>query len=409
MDEVKQFMRFFTVDSFKPIKTEDYLAKYLHVYYSIQRIKPTNKYFYFEVLQLVLFFPFFYFILLYFLRSEGRDIILNGDVAAYCHFEKNINFIICFCICLLMYLFHMTYCSVDVQLALLGINSILKNNPKQLFHWPYIYKNQNALEFVKNKTIKSLNYLYFFYLCECKVFLIGLNLDKINYCILVLTFFFFEFIYFSFLYEIRNDIKEIGLLRLIWPRILAFSYYFTINGIVHVGIILLTIFTMHYYSLQINMWLLTNIVSIKHSNSRKFNIKLFWYQKVYIETLISMLKYNKYLGKLFLTFLIVNLPVNCYLNILLMSANNIMVIIILIFVLTEQVIVILCIHLALASLNSQFDKNILIFTKQFFHNNFPVTFSFYLKMSLFIQAFLVKSMATPMANLESSQCWHSVK
>ena len=136
---------------------------------------------------------------------------------------------------------------------------------------------------------------------------------------------------------------------------------------------------------------------------------LLWYRRVYIRTLISMSKFNKFMSKIFLVFLIVNLPINCYLNILLMSANNIMVIIMLIFVLTEQVIVILCIHLALASLNSQFDKNILIFTKQFFHNNFPVTFSFYLKMSLFIQAFLVKSMATPMANLESSQCWHSVK
>ena len=102
MEEVKQFMRFFTVDSFKPNKNEDYLAKYLHVYYSIQRIKPTNKYFYFDVLQFVLFFPFFYFILLYFQPSKESDAVLNDDIAAYCHFEKSFNFLLCLYVCLMI-------------------------------------------------------------------------------------------------------------------------------------------------------------------------------------------------------------------------------------------------------------------------------------------------------------------
>ena len=161
MDEVKQFLRFFTVDSFKPIKTEDYLAKYLHVYYSIQRIKPTNKYFYFEVLKFVLSFPSFYFILLYFLRSEGRDVLLNADVAGYAHFERNFNFIMCSYIYLMVYMFHMTYCSADVQVVFLGINSLLEKNPKQLFQWPYIYQNQCALEFVKNKSCFIENFVSF--------------------------------------------------------------------------------------------------------------------------------------------------------------------------------------------------------------------------------------------------------
>ena len=167
MDEVKQFMRFFTVDSFKLIKSEDYLAKYLHVYYSIQRIKPTNKYFYFEVFKIFIFSPFFYFIFLYFMRFEDDNVVLNNDIIGYAQFDQKINFIMSSYICLLMYMFHLTYCSVDVQIVLLGISSLLENNPKQLFHWPYIYKNQNALEFVKNNIIKWLNYLYFFYLCEC--------------------------------------------------------------------------------------------------------------------------------------------------------------------------------------------------------------------------------------------------
>ena len=390
MDEVKQFLRFYTVDSFKPIKSEDYLAKYLHVHYSIQQIKPTNKYFYFEVFKLILSFPFFYFIFLYFMPSEGRDIILKADIAAYAHFDRNFNFIMCCYMCLIMFMFHMLYCSDDVQIVLLGINSLLENNPKQLFHWPYIYKNRNALEFVKNRIIKWLNSLYLFYLCECKVFSFGLNLHKTNYYLLVLVFLFFEFIYFNFMYEFKNDILEIGFLRLIWPQIMTISYCFTMNGLVHVGVILLTMFTMNYYVLRFNMWMLTNIVSIGHTNLRKFNIKLLWYQKVYIKTLISMLKYNKYFSKLFFAFLIINLPINCYLNFLLMSATNIMVIIVLIFVLTEQVMVIIVIHWTFASHNTQFDKNILNLTKQFYQNNFPVKFSFNLKMSLFIQAFHTK-------------------
>ena len=390
MDEVKQFMRFFTVDSFKPIKNEDYLAKYFHVYYSIQRIKPTSKYFYFEVFKLVLSFPSFYFIFLYFLPSESRDAVLNVDAAAYAHFDPKLNILMSCNTCLMMYMFHMTYFSVDVQVPLLRINSILENNPKQLFHWPYIYKNRNALEFVKNKTIKSLNYLYIAYVCECKVLLCFPNIFKTNYFFIVFLIFLGQSIYFNFLYEIRNDIREIGFLRLTWSQILIISYYFTINGFVNISVMLMTLFTLNYYSLRVNMWLLTNIVSIKHSNGRKLSLKLLWYRRIYIKTLIYIMKANKYISKIFLAFLIVNLPINCYLYFLLMSANTVIVMIAIILVLIEQVFVILVIHWILASFNTQFDKNILNLTKQFFQNNFPLKFSFNLKMSLFIQTFHTK-------------------
>ena len=170
MDEVKQFLRFFIVDSFKPNKTEDYLAKYLHVCQSIQRIKPTRKYFYFEIFKFVLSFPSFYFIFLYFLHSEGRDIILNADIVGSSQFDRKLNFVIFSNICLMMYMFHMTYFSDEVQVVLLMIKSLLEDNPKQMFHWPYIYKNHLAMEFVKHKVLKYLNYWSFLYLGECKVF-----------------------------------------------------------------------------------------------------------------------------------------------------------------------------------------------------------------------------------------------
>ena len=202
--------------------------------------------------------------------------------------------------------------------------------------------------------------------------------------------FFFETIYVNLLYEIRNDITEIGYFRILWPQIMAGSYSLTTNGLVNAGVIILMVSIINYYSLRINMWLLTKIVSIKHSSGRKLALKLLWYRRVYIKTLISMLKFNEYLSQIFLVFLIVNMPINCYLNFLLMSSNNIMVIIILIFVITEQVIVILCIHLALASLNSQFDKNILHLTMQFIQHNSFIKFQLNLKMSLFIQAFLTR-------------------
>ena len=167
-------------------------------------------------------------------------------------------------------------------------------------------------------------------------------------------------------------------------------YCFTMNGLVHVGVIILLMFILNHYTLRINIWLLTQIVSIKHSKGRKFTLKLLWYRRVYIRTLISMSKFNKYLSKIFLAFLTINLPINCYVNFLLMSATNAIVIIVLMIVLTEQATVILVIHWTLASHNTQFDKNILNLTKQFYQNNFPVKFSFNLKMSLFIQAFHTK-------------------
>ena len=185
---------------------------------------------------------------------------------------------------------------------------------------------------------------------------------------------------------------EIGFLRLIWLQIIIVSYFFTLNGYANVSVLLMTLFILKSYTIRINMWLLMKIASIKHSSSRKFSLKLLWYRRVYTRTMLSMLESNKYISKIFLFILIDNLPINCYLNFLLMSANNIFVTIGILIIIVNQVFVILCIHWILASFNNLFYKKILILAKQFFQNRFPVKFSFNLKMSLFIQAFVTNKM-----------------
>ena len=115
----------------------------------------------------------------YFNHFKGDDIMINMDTTGYCNFENNFNLIVCAFSYWAMYTYHMTYFSKEPEI-LLGIKSILQNDPKLIFHKPYIYKNQNSLKLLEKNIMFVLNSTYFFCLLTSKISFKQINLKLIN-------------------------------------------------------------------------------------------------------------------------------------------------------------------------------------------------------------------------------------
>ena len=157
----------------------------------------------------------------------------------------------------------------------------------------------------------------------------------------------------------------------------------------HSGMCSLVIFAVCWRVIKINLFHLKHIiVDLKRINLKT---KLLWYRRVYIKTLLYILANNIYIGHLFLILLVFNFPINCYILIRMKNSSNMWVTTFIGFFFIEQVVVIFGIHWLIASLNSEFNKNIKFAISRFVPNSCLITkfscanFILNLKISLFIQ------------------------
>ena len=155
----KKFLHFIIVESFKPIKTKAYLAQYQKFCHQIREEKSNTKFSYFQWTEIAMSIVPLNYIHNYFTDFKGEDIVINLDVIGYIEFGNNFNLIAsAFCYWAIL-TYHKTYFSIEPEI-LLGIRSIVQNDPKLLFHKPYIYKNQNSLELLEKKMMFVLNSVY---------------------------------------------------------------------------------------------------------------------------------------------------------------------------------------------------------------------------------------------------------
>ena len=191
-----------------------------------------------------------------------------------------------------------------------------------------------------------------------------------------------------------HRLNEIGFVRLVKIQFLLLVNIYFVFIYIHFGMLLLTIFAGCRFAIKVNLWLLRHIVV----ELKRFNLKirLLWYKRVYIKTLLYILANNKYMGNVFLIFLVVNFPINCYFLLRIKNSASPMVKILVSFIFFEQVLVIFGVHWLFASLNSKFNKNIKCYTSKFVPNNCfirrfsCVNFISNLRISLFIQNYHTK-------------------
>lgn len=163
----------------------------------------------------------------------------------------------------------------------------------------------------------------------------------------------------------------------------------------HSGILTLTLISGFICTIEVNLWLLRHIVvNLKRTDLK---VKLLWYRKAYIKTLLHILSSNKHMRNVFLIFLIVNLPINCYFLLRIKNSTDLVITIAVGFIFVEQVLVIFGIHWLIASLNAKFNKNIQFFISKFVPNSCFITklsgvnLVANLKISLFIQTYQTTS------------------
>ena len=173
------------------------------------------------------------------------------------------------------------------------------------------------------------------------------------------------------------------------PQILVFTFSFFVVLYIQSCILQLTIFAGCYCAIKINLWFLKHIiVDLKKTDLKA---KLLWYRRVYIKTLQQILANNKYLGNVFFLFLVVNFPTNCYFLIQIKKSNDFIVKTLISCIFIEQVIVIFGVHWLIASLNSEFYKNIKFYICKFVPNSSLIArfnctnYVSNLKISFFIQ------------------------
>lgn len=202
------------------------------------------------------------------------------------------------------------------------------------------------------------------------------------------------FVIAKFLYLNFHRLNEFGYFQLMKPHFFAFTYSFLVILHVNSGILMLTIFTGCWCAIKVNLWLLKHIVvDLKRIDLKA---KLLWYRRVYIKTLLYILANNKFIKNLFFLLLIVNFPVNCYLLVRVKNSADFIVASSIIFIFIEQVIAIFGVHWFIATLNSDFNKNIKFFIREFVPNSCLITrfnsanFASNLKISLFIQNYQTK-------------------
>ena len=147
------------------------------------------------------------------------------------------------------------------------------------------------------------------------------------------------------------------------------------------------LFTICYYTCRINIWQLRQIAIVKQCNMQSLTIRLFWYRKVYIKTLLYLLQSNKHLGYIFLSLLLTNFPSNCFVLIRLMNRTDQKLIASLITIVCEQAFIIVGIHWFIASINYKFDTNLDYFITNFVANNQRFTVRNNIKFNLFIQTY----------------------
>lgn len=193
-----------------------------------------------------------------------------------------------------------------------------------------------------------------------------------------------EAIVLHFIFVNWHRLNEIGYVRLVKSQLLSLIYDYFIILFVHSGILILVVFLCCCCAIKINLWQLKHTVTSQ--NGFDLRAKLLWYRKVFIKTLLYMLVNNRHMGTLFFVFLIVNFPVNCYFLLQMKNSTNVLVQIIILLLFIEQVFVIFGIHGLIASLNSQFSKNLKYFVCELTTNN-GLKLKSNLKINLFVQTF----------------------
>ena len=157
----KKFLHFIIVESFKPIKTKSYLAQYQKFCHETREEMSNAKFHYFQLTEIAMLIAPLNYFYNYFTDFKGDDIMINFDITGYVDFGNNFNLVVCAFCYWAIFTFHKTYFNIEPEI-LDGIKSIIQNDPKFLFHKPYIYKNHNPLKLLEKKMVSVLNSTYVF-------------------------------------------------------------------------------------------------------------------------------------------------------------------------------------------------------------------------------------------------------
>lgn len=171
LNKFKLFLYFVTVETLKPIKTKSYLTKYVNFCHEIREKRSNNNFHYYQWAEIAMLIGPLNYSYIYFNHFEGDDIVINFDLACYSGFDNNFNLIASSFCCWIVFLFHKTYFSIEPYIFV-GLKSLLQNDPKALFHKPYIYKKQHSIEFLTKFIFLVLNGSYIFCLFGSKTLFI---------------------------------------------------------------------------------------------------------------------------------------------------------------------------------------------------------------------------------------------
>ena len=168
MSTIKQQAKFFFIETFKKTKTDNYLFEYLNICNSIEQYKYEKRIHLFQILEFCIFLFASYFIYMHSKHFESDEQILNFDIIAYTGLNKKFNLVFSTLIFGMLYLFHQSYFAKK-KYFFYEIRAILKNEQKHFFYWPFIYKKQKSIKFLKEKLFALLKILYIVCLLESNV------------------------------------------------------------------------------------------------------------------------------------------------------------------------------------------------------------------------------------------------
>ncbi|XP_046916958.2 uncharacterized protein LOC124497337 [Dermatophagoides farinae] len=268
--------------------------------------------------------------------------------------------------------------------AITILNNVLFNNNQKYFHPPYRYRLKMASIVVRNMTQKVIN--------SFVSFIIMLNLT-----ILMMDLTTLIFIYNNWNYLPTIDIEIIGNLYRYMTMIIMFLYWkmfeLSIIFCAYCNTLMATCVLSYLIIFYINVWQTEQLLIDDYKQMKMMPRKLILFQHFNTENL-RLLCSGRVYSEALLEFLILNIPVNCYLILITISGtvegfSNLFII----TMITQQLLGLFVFHLMFAICNSKFQDSSILFIKQLIHSHrfMQKRLPILVKLSNYGQAFHTKN------------------
>ena len=162
------FLKFHIVDHYARFKTIDFLNTYTILFDSLQDARASGnsvRLLPFISVHIFIIFTMFYVAYVYCNDFDPIQSFVYFDVVQLFGFKKIFNIGLLSLAMIVLYMYHKIYfdmCPVIYS----GFKSILLDNPKMLFHSPYVYNGYEPIQLVKRKINVLLKYLNSFIITE---------------------------------------------------------------------------------------------------------------------------------------------------------------------------------------------------------------------------------------------------